>query len=310
MLLSRRMTITRPDTSLPAATSAAPSFLERAKALLQRSSLVVVPLAAAVATPEAHAQTPGITVDYSVVGSQTSSGWFTDRIPLTESGVDGTATGTTAQLSGSRSITDGFFWVTDGSDTVPGYDTTGLRFMWGGQLQGAALSGDTLSSLLKFSLAFTHTPRFEGDQPTINYNAQLSYGSNPYTPAAYSNPAYSWDSYNTDGGSFSSAGTFEIEKTITTTFYSDWTGESALYWSLFVDVHWQNEFVSARNWTSGNYATLNGDTFAVTFGEGLTSVNFNSTAAAIPEPAHFAGIFGVIATGLLWWRRRRANVGA
>lgn len=295
----------------PSATIHPPAtFLERARTLLKASSLAAVPLAAAVATTDAHAQTPGMTVDYSVVGSQTSSGWFTERIPLTESGVDGTAAGTVAQLSGARAITDGFFWINDGGETVPGYDTTGLRFMWGGQLQGAALAGDTLSSLLKFSLAFTHTPRYEGDQPTINYSAQLSYGSSPYTPAAYSNPAYNWDNYNTLSGSFSSAGTFEIDETLSTNFYSDWTGENALYWSLFVDVHWQNEFVSARNWTSGNYDTLNGDTFEVTFAEGLTSVNFNSSAAAIPEPAHFAGIFGLLATGLLWWRRRRTNVAA
>lgn len=287
----------------PATSSAVQaSLLDRARQLIQRGRLAAAPLAAAAAVAVVPAAQAQVTVDYSGVTTYSNSGWFTGLF-IDEDAADGSVSGNTATLTGSRGITDSLFWRYDDTydKTVPRADTTGLGFFWGGELNSQpAQSGDKLSAAFSFTVDFDFTQSYEYDVPHIAYELLVGYGSTPYEIdyGYIQSPRYSADNYTDTSGSY-------YDETAVSPLYIAASldinlneGDQPGYWFVQLNLNWNNEYANSWYWDD-DYSKLNGDEF-LAFGSGTMTLH----QAAIPEPAHVALGLGVAAILAMVVRRR------
>ena len=218
-----------------------------------------------------------------------------------------------ASLSGSRAMTDSTFWRFDDfqDKTVPRGDTTGMAFIWGGQLQGSpATEGDSFTVSVSFSVTYNFTKSNAFDQPSLNFELQSGYGSSAYTIDYdfIQTPRYDASDYTSDSQwpelSDTSALAVGASMTETYAFTLSTTmmpseGTDVSYWFVQLNLNWDNEYANHYSWDD-NYSKLNGDTFLAV---GTASVAYHSVSA-VPEPADAATAFGVVALLALGARRR------
>lgn len=274
------------------------ALLNRVHALARRTTLVVLPLAA---SASAYA---GLTADYSVVGTYSNSGFFTGTMEtdatyhaIIDDGF---------KLSGEKTITDGLFWRYDETYemTVPGFDTTGIAFLWGGSMEGSTAYDDKLFIDYEFSVEFDHTVAGMYDTPYVSIELRLGYDTNPYTPAPYQSSP--WGSYSSTWLDANEAGLHEFEGTLEH-YLTDSSSEYPIYWYVQLAVHWNHEFVSSRWWEPGNYASLNGDMMTIIVPDHSIDVTFQpAVQVVVPEPASIAGLGALVGAVYLLLRRRLA----
>lgn len=282
-----------------------PSILSKAKQIGAAATLAVA------AATSAHAD---LTLDYSAAGNYSNSGWFTGV--LQDSEADGIIIDDGFKLWGESTRTDGIFWRYDDiyDMTVPGSDTTGIAMVWGGKITGATSSDDVLTAPYDFSMFFTHLDAaFHYTQ--VQGSLTLGFSEYAHTPAQWqSGPKSNY--YNSDSEYFSyyAPGTYnELGDLSVNLIETD--ADTDLYWFVQLEMHIDHEHVSPRNWSSGNYSKLDGDTFTLTVPQNSIDVTFIPTLGGpttppvltpVPEPGTiFSGIALALGVGIAAYRRRR-----
>lgn len=252
-----------------------------------------------------------LSLDYMGVGKYSNSGFF--KSGLDSSKADGEIIPGGFKLSGSETITDSIFWRWDSIDqrTVPGFDTTGIAFVWGGTINGATTSYDSIGAPFDFLLDFTNNI----SDPYANVNVEISVGvrNQQYVPQDWggSGPGSSAWASNTQWFSFSEAGSYHQTGNMSVNL---WETTDQLYWYAFAAVHWNNEFVSSRNW-NGSYSKLSGDSLTFTIPTNSIDVAYvpgqrppdnNPPNPTVPDGGSTAGLLGVAALmGFLLRGRKR-----
>lgn len=259
---------------------------------------------AAVVAAAAHVADAGqLTLDYTGVSTYSNSGFFTGSVAPGNTGGAIIANG--FKLYGSETISDSLFWRWDQNyqQTVPGYDTTGIAFIWGGKITGGTTSADTLTAPFEFSLDFTNLGLEE--YPRANVAVSVGYSGYEYVPSGWQSAplGQSWGS-DTQWYNFDAPGTYEISGTASTNLTDS---SDTLYWFAQATVNWESEFVSSRNW-NGGYGTLNGDTLTFTIPQNSIDVAYLPAAApsqGVPDGGATVGLLGAAIGALAFFQRLR-----
>lgn len=283
------------------------SFLDKARALAARGVLAAAPLAALAPAAEAVV----LTADYAAVRSFSNSGFFSSGFAPDMTSLQASTLPGGFKLSGSRTISDSLFWQYD--ESIPGsrprFDTTGMIFLWGGEIQGATTWEDKLSAPYEFTVDvdFTSSISFYEDAQ-VSLALTIGYTTEAYHPITHPNDPFQQTTNppsgngNTEWFSIDTAGTHAFSGLLETGLF-DSPADEAKYWYVYLTVDWQNEFVSNRWWSQDQGAySLNGDELTLT----VPTNSIDITYTAIPEPGAWGALFGGLAlAGALAWRRRR-----
>ncbi|MDB6092998.1 MAG: hypothetical protein JWM32_560 [Verrucomicrobia bacterium] len=284
--------------------TAIPSLLSRAQRLGSGALLALVPFVAPV-------KATIMTIDYSASTNVSNSGWFTGT--RDDSKADGIIINNGFKLWGGDTRSDSMFWRYNPftQQTEPGYDTTGLAFVWGGTIKGATSYQDKLTAPFDFTVTFTDN---DGGRTSVSSNLIIGYRTTPYSPYPDNNsnptvPTSGAYNYTNSYHSYNEAGTYHETGNLNVGL-SQTDAETDLYWFALLTIDWSSEFVSAANWR-GSYQTLSGDTLSVTIPQNSIDVTYSEyvpeppPSSTVPEAGSTLALLALALAGMVGLRRWR-----